>query len=199
MVRTGRRVRWRDLASTRRCSSDAGTFKSMRAQSSTFTLLRQARNECGRRRAPQAGPEQAGGMLRYPPGARARIPAIKRSEVGLAGDWVLRMCGHLLCVRAVRIGAPLRLLPGRVGGELRARDSGRSRAHSVFCQLGSLVQAQPRRVASAAFFLKTYAVWLFLIWERVGIAPYEVSLISPGVQARPLEISMFQALHGERK
>ena len=90
--------------------------------------------------------------------------------VGVDGDRLQRVHRQPVFLRPVRGGAAIRLFPARAGGYLRAGHSGRNPAHYLLRQLGGVVPAQSAIVAATDVLLRTAAVWVFLGWERVGIA-----------------------------
>ena len=92
-------------------------------------------------------------------------------------EWAFMVTGYSECIDSffafglVRIGEAFRFFSGGAGRYVRAGHSGRRRATSCSSSIGSRGTGATCRFWRRPFFeLKVLAVWLFLIWERIGIA-----------------------------
>jgi len=92
-------------------------------------------------------------------------------------EWAWLVTGYsecvdsFFCVRAVELARRSGYFPFRAGGDFRSRGFRRKAATSCFSSTGRLgTGASFRGGVGRSSFLKTCAVWLFLIWERIGIA-----------------------------
>ena len=103
--------------------------------------------------------------------AGTRISPSARSRMGLHGNRLQRVHRQLLRLWLVRGGQALGLFPTGAGRHVRAGHAGGRPPHPVLRQLGGLAPASVATVAAPdRSRSRSFAVWAFLIWERIGIA-----------------------------